>query len=127
MKRVFISFDFDHDAELRYALVGQARLPDSPFEIADWSVQEPFEGNWKEKVRHRIRNTDLTIVICGKHTHEAKGVADELAITREEGKPYFLLWGRPKETCYKPATAEQSDKIYKWTWSNLKSLIAGQR
>lgn len=30
-KRAFISFDFDHDAELRDALVGQAKDPDSLF------------------------------------------------------------------------------------------------
>ena len=34
-KRVFISFDFDHDEELRDALVGQAKNPQSPFSIAD--------------------------------------------------------------------------------------------
>ena len=65
MKRAFISFDYDHDEELRDALVGQAKNPNSPFAIADWSVKEPFEGNWRAKVRDRIRRTDLTIVICG--------------------------------------------------------------
>ena len=99
MKRAFISFDFDHDEELRNALVGQARNPDSPFNIADWSVQEPFTGNWQAKVRDRIRRTDLTIVICGEHTHSARGVAAEMAITQEEGTPYFLLNGRPNKTC----------------------------
>ena len=97
MKRAFISFDFDHDEELRNALVGQAKNPDSPFQIADWSVRERFETNWREQVRHRIRRTDLTIVICGEYTHQAKGVAAELTITREERKPYFLLRGRPPQ------------------------------
>lgn len=127
MKRAFISFDFDHDEELRNALVGQAKNPNSPFRIADWSVQEAFTGNWKEKVRGRIRRTDLTIVICGEHTHSAKGVAAELTITREERKPYFLLRGRPKSNCTKPDMALRSDKIYEWTWENLKRLIAGER
>ena len=40
--RVFTSFDFDHDENLRNLLVGQAKLPDSPFELADWSVKEPM-------------------------------------------------------------------------------------
>lgn len=127
MKRAFISFDFDHDEELRDALVAQAKDPDSPFEIADWSVQERFEGNWKEQVRSRIRRTDLTIVICGEHTHAAKGVTAELTITQEENKPYFLLRGRPNKTCHKPGMAHNSDKIYKWSWDNLRKLIAGQR
>ena len=127
MKRAFISFDFDHDGELRNALNGQAKNPDSPFSIADWSVHEPFEGNWRQKVRDRIRRTDLTIVICGEHTHTARGVAAELTITQEEENTYFLLWGRPRGNCTKPVTARRSDKIYKWTWENLKKLIAGAR
>jgi hypothetical protein len=126
-KRVFISFDFDHDEDLRNLLVGQAKNPDSPFDIADWSVKEPLTGNWKEKVRERIRRTDLTIVICGEWTHTATGVAEELRMTQEEGKPYFLLWGRADKKCTKPKTALESDKIYKWTWDNLKKLIGGAR
>lgn len=127
MKRAFISFDFDHDEELRNALVGQSRQSDSPFSIADWSIHEPIASNWRQKVRERIRKTDLTIVICGEHTHTAKGVAAELSITREEGKPYFLLRGRPNKTCTRPVMSLASDKMHKWTWPNLRRLIAGER
>ena len=127
VKRAFISFDFDHDEELRDALIGQAKNSDSPFNIADWSVHEPFDSNWRERVRSRIRRTDLTIVICGEHTNTASGVAAEVTITQEEQKPYFLLWGRPKKTCTKPRNALSTEKIYKWTWDNLKQLIAGAR
>ena len=126
-KRAFISFDFDHDEDLRNLLVGQSRNDDSPFEIEDWSVKAEIPGDWKEKVRERIRRTDLTIVICGEYTDTAQGVADELTITREEDKPYFLLWGRKDKNCKKPKSAYDSDKIYEWTWDNLKLLIAGHR
>lgn len=126
-KRTFISFDFDHDEDLRNLLVGQSRNPNSPFEIADWSVRQPMTGNWRDKVRDRIRRTQLTIVVCGEHTHTATGVAAELTITREELNPYFLLWGRPDKNCTKPTSALPSDKVYKWTWDNLTALIAGSR
>jgi len=126
-KRTFISFDFDHDEDLRNLLVGQAKNPDSSFSILNWSIKEPLNGNWKEKVRGRIRRTDLTIVICGEWTHTATGVADELKITQEESKPYFLLWGRNGKDCTKPTSALPSDKIYSWTWDNLKLLIGGAR
>lgn len=126
-KRAFISFDFDHDEDLRNLLVGQSRNPDTPFEIQDWSVKEPMTGDWKEKVRRRIRSSDLTIVICGQYTHLAAGVAAELTITRDENHPHFLLWGRAEKACTKPSTALSSDKVYKWTWDNLKALIDGQR
>ena len=103
MRRVFISFDYDNDFDLKSALVGQAKYPDSPFEIADWSVKEPFTGNWEAKVKERIKATSLTLVICGHKTHTAKGVAVELRISRLElGKPYFLLSGRKDHKNTKP-------------------------
>ena len=126
-KSAFISFDYDHDNDRRGDLVAQAEKSDSPFSITDWSVKEPFDEAWRKRVRDIIERTDLTIVICSQHTHTAKGVAAELSITREEDKPYFLLWGRPRQTCRKPAMARNNDKIYKWTWDNLKNLIAGHR
>ncbi len=127
MKRAFISFDFDYDEDLRNTLKAQSKRSDSPFELADWSVHEPFVDNWQAKVRDRIRHTDLTIVICGAHTDSAKGVAIELAITQEEKKPYFLLQGRSDIICHKPTSAGILDIIYPWTWENLKRLIDGLR
>jgi hypothetical protein len=56
--RIFTSFDYDHDESLRNLLVGQSRHGDSPFEICDWSVKEQFTGDWKKKVRDRIRNCE---------------------------------------------------------------------
>lgn len=126
-KRAFISFDFDHDQDLRLLLVGQAKHPDTPFDIQDASVKQHLPGDWKEKVRGRISRSDLTIVICGQFTHLADGVAAELLMTRDQQKPYFLLWGRTSKPCTKPTTALASDKIYQWTWDNLKSLISGNR
>jgi hypothetical protein len=125
--RVFTAFDYDHDEGLRNLLVGQSKHSDSPFEMHDWSVKEPFTGDWKAKVRTRIRRVDQVIVICGEHTHAAAGVAAELAIAQEEKKPYFLLWGYSDRTCSKPTSAHHTDKIYKWTWDNLKTLIGGRR
>lgn len=125
--KVFISFDYDHDVDLKNLLVGQAKNDDSPFEITDMSVKEELSGDWKEKVRTRIKKVDQVVVICGQHTDTANGVAAEVKITQEEEKPYFLLWGRSDKTCVKPKNAKDDDKIYKWTWDNLKNLLDGQR
>jgi hypothetical protein len=126
-KRTFISFDFDHDEDLRNLLVGQSQHPDSPFEIKDRSIKEHLTGDWKEKIRRRLQNVDLVIVICGQHTHTASGVSEELTIAQDAEKPYFLLWGRSDKTCTKPKSARDADKVYKWTWDNLKMLINGAR
>jgi len=125
--RTFISFDYDHDEDLRVLLVGQAKNPDTPFEIADWSVKEPMTGDWKKKVKERIAKTHQMIVICGEHTDTATGVSAEVSIAQDLGKPYFLLKGRKDKTCKKPKSAKVSDKIYIWGWDNLKKLIGGSR
>lgn len=126
-KRVFISFDYDHDPDLRTMLAGQAKHPDTPFNIADWSVKEELTGDWKKKVRERIKKVDIMVVICGESTHTAAGVSTELTIAQEESIPYFLLCGRADKTVKKPTAAKTSDKIYEWTWDNLKKLIGGGR
>ena len=127
LQRVFISFDYDHDDDLRILLVGQARNPNTPFSLADWSVKEPMTGDWKNKVRTRIRSVDEMIVICGEYTHTAAGVSAELAIAQEDKIPYFLLHGRNGKACRKPQAAMATDKIYDWDWPNLTKLIAGNR
>ncbi len=125
--RLFISFDFEHDEDLRNLFVGQTKNPDTPFDIIDMSVYEPFSGNWKEKIRERIRRADQICVICGEHTDTASGVNAELSIAQEEGKTYFLLWGRSTRVCVAPRSARPTDNIYKWTWNTLRDLLNGSR
>lgn len=125
--KVFISFDFDHDSGLKAMLVGQAKNDDSPFEIADYSVKEELSGDWKEKVRTRIKKVDQVIILCGEHTDTASGVNAEVKLTQEEKKPYFCLAGYSDKVNKKPNAALSTDKLYKWTWENLKSLLNGGR
>lgn len=126
-KRTFVSFDYDHDARIKDLLVGQAKNDDSPFEIIDMSIKETIKSDWKTKARTRIKGCDVVIVLCGEHTNTADGVSAELEIAQEEGISYFLLNGYSDKTCIKPKSAKSSDKIYKWTWDNLKALIGGAR
>lgn len=126
-KRIFISFDVDHDEGTKIMLTGQSKLPDSPFDFTDASVKEPLTGDWKEKVRLRMANIDLVIVLCGEYTHTASGVSAEVTITQEKNVPYFLLAAYSDKSCTKPTSAKAEDKIYKWTWDNLKALIGGLR
>lgn len=125
--RLFISFDYDHDEILKTFLVGQAKNADSPFDLADWSIKEHIDGNWKAKARSRIRAIDVVCVICGQNTDTATGVSAEVTIAQEEGKPYFLLNGYSGKAGLKPKSAKASDKVYDWTWDNLKKLVGGAR
>ena len=86
-----------------------------------------MSGDWKTKARERIRRADQVVVICGQSTHSAKGVGVEVELAQAERKPYFLLNGYKNVACTKPSSAKGNDKIYKWTWDNLKALIGGAR
>lgn len=126
-KRVFISFDIDHDEGTKTMLAGQADLPDSPFDFKDASVKNHLTGDWEEKVRRRMDNIDVVIILCGTSTHTASGVAAELIIAKEKGIPYILLSAYKDKNCTKPTSATTGDKLYDWTWPNLKALIDGGR
>jgi hypothetical protein len=121
--KVFISFDYDHDDDLKVMLVGQSKLGDSPFELADWSIKEAIDDNWKAHARKRIKAVDVVIVICGEYTHTAAGVSAEVTLAQDEGVRYYLLQGRANKTCTKPKAAKSGDAMYQWTWENLKKLI----
>lgn len=125
--RLFISFDYDHDEDLRNLFAGQAKHEDTPFEFTDASVKDTLTGDWEDKVRARIRGVDQVAVICGEYTHTAKGVGVEVSIAQGLKKPYWLLWGRAKKTCTKPKVALATDTIYEWTWENVAKLINGAR
>jgi hypothetical protein len=127
LKKAFISFDYDHDDGCKHLLVGQAKNPETPFSLADWSIKEEISEDWKKKARTRIKACDVVIVLCGEHTDTAAGVSAEVRIAQEENVPYFLLAAYSDKTCVKPKAALSSDKVYKWTWDNLKLLIQGKR
>ena len=125
--RVFISFDYDNDSKIKELLVGQAINPETPFEFVDWSIKEHLQGDWEQKANNRIRSVDVVCILCGTKTHTAKGVSAELRIAQREKIPYFCLKGYSDKNCTKPIGALETDKIYKWTWDNLKNLISGAR
>ena len=120
--KVFISFDYDHDISQKNLLVGQSRLDDSPFEISDVSIKQE-ETDWVNKARQKIRNADVVIILCGYYTDTAGGVDTELRLAREVGTKYYFLRAYNDKTPYKPKSAYSFEKIYDWTWDNLKALL----
>ncbi len=125
--RVFISFDYDQDQDLKNLLVGQSRNKDSPFFIEDWSIKQETKG-WKADARRRIKQSDVVIVICGHHTHQAVGVTAEIGIAREEGVPFHLLRGRKDGWVRRPqGTSWLWDTLHPWTWKKLRDLTKVKR
>jgi hypothetical protein len=115
-----MSFDLDHDGDLRDRLLEESRKAGSSFEISGCSES----SGPPERVRRRISEADEVIVICGAHTAESAQVRDEIGLAQEVEKPYFLLWGRREVMCTKPVGARAGDSMYSWTSSIVRDQIA---
>lgn len=122
-KRVFISFDFDNDKALKDFMAGQAKNPDSPFEIVDFSLKEAApEKEWLENARRAISASEVFMIMLGPTTRNAPGVLKELRIADELGKTKFQIIG------YKSGTEDWGvpggGRVYGWDWDNLKKLLS---
>ena len=120
-KRAFFSFDFDEDQNLKYHMVGQMKLPNSPFEGADWSMKEAApQQNWEQEAEDRIKRSDVVVVLVGPKTHKAPGVLKEVAITRRLGKPIVQIIGYRDSS---PTAVPNAGRLLRWTWENMTSVL----
>ena len=120
-KRVFVSFDYENDKALKSFIAGQAKHPDTPFQIVDWSMKEAApERNWERKARGRIKRSDMVLVVAGAKTRSSSGVRKEVKIAREEGVPVAQIIGYKKKKCPRVPNA---GRRYRWTYPNLKKLL----
>ena len=121
--KVFVSYDFDKDKTLYDFIIGQAKLPDSPFEVSDHSLKEAApERDWEIKANAAISRADKFIVMLGPKTKNAPGVKKEVAMALALGKTRFQIIG------YKDGSRDwavpNGGVTYEWSWPNLKKLLA---
>ncbi len=122
--KVYISYDYDHDQDLKNLLVGQSRNPDSPFFVEDHSIKVETAG-WKADARKRITRSEVMIVICGRYTHRATGVTAEIEIARDEDVRFYLLKGRKEGAMRRPkGTSWFFDELHPWTWNELQRMTS---
>lgn len=116
-KIIFIAFAIE-DVRQRDFLKGQSLLDHSPFEYIDMSVKEPYDNNWKEKVRSRIRRSDGVIVLVSNNSLTSSGQKWEIQCAKEEGKPILGIW------IYKDDRTPLNGIATKvWTWDTIGSFI----
>ena len=122
-KRVFVSFDFDNDRALKEFIIGQARLPDSPFEVADHSLKEAQpQHDWEAKARRGISRAEVFIVVLGPRTRRASGVLKEVKMANDLAKTRFQVIGYPHGTANWAVPG--GGRTYRWNWYNLKWLLS---
>jgi len=116
-KVVFIAFAKE-DEKQRDLLRGQSLNTDSPFEYVDMSVKEPYETEWKERVRTRIRRSDGVIVLVSKSSLTASGQKWEIQCAKEENKKYSAFYAYTNDR-----TNIEGVNTIPWTWDNIKNFI----
>lgn len=90
-KVIFIAFAIE-DERQRDFLKGQSLSPRAPYEFVDMSVKEPYDANWKDRVRTRIRRSDGVIVLVSANSLTSSGQKWEIQCAKDERKSIRGIW-----------------------------------
>jgi hypothetical protein len=90
-KVIFIAFAIE-DERQRDFLKGQSLSPRAPYEFIDMSVKEPYDNDWKDRVRTRIRRSNGVIALVSKNSLSSSGQKWEIQCAKDERKPLRGLW-----------------------------------
>lgn len=116
-KVVFVAFAIE-DKSARDLLKGQSLNTKSPFEYTDMSVKEPYDKDWKDRVRTRIRRSDGVIALISKNTLKSSGQLWEIQCAKEEKVPLRGVWAYTNDR-----TNVEGVHTVAWTWDNIKNFI----
>lgn len=123
--RTFVSFDFDHDAVSRRMFCGQAKDESpTPFTISDWSSKEALpQKTWEQTIEAKIGKCKMMIVLVGKKTHSATGVAKEIAMAKRLDVPYRGVYVDGASSSTSLPTGLARGKTISWTWDGVAAAI----
>ena len=116
-KVVFIAFAIE-DERQRDFLKGQSLNTNSPFDYTDMSVKNPYDSNWKDHVRTRIKRSDGVIVLVSKNSTTSSGQKWEISCTREENKKILAIWAYTNDR-----TNITGLSTITWTWDAISRFI----
>lgn len=119
-KVIFVAFAME-DKTQRDFLKGQSLNTASPFEYIDMSVKEPYDTDWKERVRTRIRRSDGVIALVSKNTLNSSGETWEINCAKEEEVKLIGIWAYSDDRT-KPSVLD-GHRIIAWTWDGIAKFI----
>ena len=121
--KVFLSFEFDRDADLYRNFFQQARRGDSCHDLEDCSLNEayrPHDDSWKKKARKQIDLSDIVIVALGDDTHNAPGVEIEMTFKNQLYKPGFQILPTTRTS----GTVNGAGDVVPWDWKKIDAKIS---
>lgn len=120
MKVLFIAFAIE-DERQRDFLKGQSLHARSPFEFIDMSVKEPYQSEWKERVRTRIKRSDGVVALISRNTLSSTGQLWEIQCAKEENKPILGIWAYSDDRTSPAALSWM--RIVPWSDENIAGFI----
>lgn len=116
-KTIFIAFAIE-DERQRDFLKGQSLNTNSPFDYIDMSVKEPYDSNWKDRVKTRIRRSDGVIALISSDSLTSSGQKWEISCAKEEGKKVLGIWAYTDDRTHIPGV-----RTVVWTWKAIEDFI----
>ena len=122
--RIFISFEFDKDNNLKDSFFRQAR-EQSQHRVRNCSLNQAYPDEaWKNKARQAIRECDVVLVLVGQNTHNASGVLVETDMARSMQKPTIqVLSAKARRNNYE-GVPHLEDRI-QWKWNAVNRRLNG--
>jgi hypothetical protein len=99
-------------------LKGQSLHPRAPYEFIDMSVKEPYDEDWKARVRTRIKRSDGVIVLVSKNSLKSSGQKWEIACAKEEKKKIRGIWAYTDDR-----TDLEGVSTFVWNDKNISDFI----
>jgi hypothetical protein len=122
--RAFISFDFDHDSDQRVLFAGQSKHSKTPFSIQDWSSKEELaQSKWEAALKEKINKCNLMVVLVGKNTYWATGVAKEIAFAKEQDVPFFGVYVDGADSSTSLPSGLNRNRVISWTWDGIAAAV----
>lgn len=97
---------------------GSLNNTNSPFEYVDMSVKEPYDEEWKKRVRTRILRSDGVIALVSKNSLKSDGEKWEIQCAKEEKKPLRGIWAYTDDR-----TNLVGVNTVVWSWPNIAAFI----
>jgi hypothetical protein len=122
--RAFISFDFDNNLTEKYLFAGQVKNSRTPFNIEDWSSKKHLpQKEWEELIHAKINKCNILIVLVGKQSHSATGVAKEISFAKANNVPVFGVYVDGANSSTSLPDGLYRNRIIAWDWEKIADAI----
>ncbi len=96
-KKIFVSFDFDNDRDLKNEMVAFSQNEDANFKVSNWSMKPvDMTRQWEKQVKYHITRCDVLVVLIGEQTADAPGVKHEIEIARANNIKIIQMTSHPQ-------------------------------